>query len=452
MSKQASGTPRWDFRDLVHRDISLTELGWRGTWRVGQTVTALYPKAIKWLIQRRRPRPQELRELFESLGATYIKFGQFIASSPSVFPKEYVDEFQKLLDQTKPIDARRIRKIVEKDLGRPINEVFSAFDDQALASASVAQVHAATLISGEDVVVKVQKPGVQSVLTTDMNAAYLMLRLMELIIPNMDRDAIAGVVSEMYQAMREEGDFEKEAENLSVFRSFLQQSGFADTAHAPKPYPDVSGQKILVMERLYGKNITDPQALADGSAPQEALFQALNIWFASLMSCEFFHADLHSGNLLLLRDGRVGFIDFGMVGRIDPSIWQSVFGLFQGLSEENYGLIADAMIGVGLTRDKVDSEALTRDIEALFKDLDNLDAMDMNQLGDFDQMGANGDKVTQMMSKLGEIARQYGIRFPRAFTLLLKQFLYFDRYVDMLAPGTELFNDDRIDTLLPKLQ
>ena len=169
------------------------------------------------------------------------------------------------------------------------------------------------------------------------------------------------------------------------------------------------------------------------------------------MSCEFFHADLHSGNLLLLRDGRVGFIDFGMVGRIDPSIWQSVFGLFQGLSEENYRMIADAMIGVGLTRDEVDAEALTRDIEALFKDLDNLDAMDMNQLGDFDQIGENGDKVTQMMSKLGEIARQYGIRFPRAFTLLLKQFLYFDRYVDMLAPGTELFNDDRIDTLLPKL-
>ena len=423
--------------DISHRGINIAELGVRGSFRLMQTLGAVYPRAMKLLVQWRKPEPAEVRELFEALGATYIKFGQFIASSPSVFPKEYVEEFQKLLDQTETIPFRKIKRIIEDDLGKPIDRVYEWIDEKPLASASIAQVHAARLLGGEDVVVKVQKPGVAAVLTTDMNAAYLLSRLFELMIPNLDKDAIAGIVSEMYLSMIEECDFNQEADNLNAFIRFLQDTGNTEVV-APKPYLQATNVRVLTMERLYGKAISKPTESELTQAP-EKLFMALNTWFASLQGCDFFHADLHSGNLLLLDNGKVGFIDFGMVGRIQPETWKATFDLFTGLGEEDFHRVAKAMLTVGLTRDKIDVDALAMDVKKVFDDLYAIDPSEM-LLGD----GAEIDGVTKMMNSLGSIAKSYGIRFPRAFTMLLKQFLYFDRYMDMLAPGVDLFGDDRI--------
>ncbi|AMO70296.1 kinase [Zhongshania aliphaticivorans] len=421
--------------------MSLAEFGLRGSWRVLQTASAVSPRALKCLLRRRKPSPRELRELFEDLGATYIKFGQFIASSPSIFPKEYVDEFQLCLDQTPSLPFNKIKQIIEDDLGQSIAEVFAHFDENALASASIAQVHAARLVTGEDVVVKVQKPGVQAILTTDMNAVYLCIRLFELILPNTDKDAVAGLVEEMYQSMIDECDFYKEADNLTQFRTFLLQSGNSHVV-APKPYSQASSRKVLTMERLYGTALNNDMAKGEaGFDPANSLFNALNTWFASLTQCAFFHADLHSGNLLLLNDGKVGFIDFGMVGRIQPEAWQAIFSLFMAISEQNYELMAQSMISVGITREVVDEAALTRDIRNLF---DGLNALDPQTVLENKQT----DGITSLLSELGDIARTYGIRFPRAFTMLLKQFLYFDRYMELLAPGADIFQDDRVDFYL----
>lgn len=420
------------------RNIGIAELGLRGSLRFAQTVAKVCPQALKWLMQWRQPRPAELRELFEALGATYIKFGQFIASSPSIFPKEYVDEFQACLDQTPAIPFAKVKQIVEQDLGRPLTEVYSQFDEQALASASIAQVHGARLKSGEDVVVKVQKPGVRAVLTTDMNTVYLLTRLLELIVPNTDRDAVAGLVAEMYQSMIDECDFVKEAEHLQGFRQFLSDTDNTQVV-APRPYLQASSTRVLTMERFYGRALTD-KGLGGIADPSEALFSALNTWFASLSQCPFFHADLHSGNLLLLDDGRVGFIDFGMVGRIQPEAWQAMFALFSGVSNQDYAMMAQAMVVVGITRDEVDVDALARDIAALFNNLNSLDPARV--------LGNESDGVNALMSDLGAIARGYGIRFPRSFTMLLKQFLYFDRYMELLAPGVDLFRDERVDMML----
>ena len=310
-----------------------------------------------------------------------------------------------------------------------------------MASASIAQVHAAKLLSGEDVVVKVQKPGVHAILTTDMNAVYLLIRLFELILPNTDKDAVAGLVEEMYQSMIDECDFFKEADNLRVFRKFLVDSD-NKLVMAPKPYTNASGAKVLTMERFYGVALTNQLAMTEGDFdPASSLFNALNTWFASLTQCPFFHADLHSGNLMILEDGKVGFIDFGMVGRIQPEAWQAIFSLFMAISEQNYRLMAESMVSVGITRDKVDVNSLTRDIQNLFEGLNALDPKQVLE-------NRQGDGINSMLSELGDIARKYGIRFPRAFTMLLKQFLYFDRYMELLAPGADIFQDDRVDFYL----
>jgi len=424
----------------VARKISITELGVRGGLRVAQTIAAVSPKAFRWGMKRQRPPASELRELFEGLGTTYIKFGQFIASSPSIFPKEYVDEFQQLLDQTAAIPFPTIADIIEEDLEKPLDQVFSKIDPQPLASASIAQVHSATLLSGEDVVVKVQKPGVQAIITVDLHTAWVMTRLLEFMLPNTDRDALTGIVAEMYQAMIDECDFIKEAQHLDGFREFLSNSGVQSVV-APKPYHHASSARVLTMERFYGCSLTDREALDKSHVdPAAALFESLNVWFSSLMGCDYFHADLHSGNMLLLEDGRVGFIDFGMVGRISSDSWKAVFGLFNGLSDENYRLVAESMLGVGMTRDDVNVDHLTRDIQQVFNAMDEMVPEDIL----FVSSTSGSDGINNVMSSLGEVARNHGIRFPRSFTLLLKQFLYFDRYVQMLDPGANLFDDERI--------
>ena len=430
-----------DIHSIVKRNISLTEMGVRSSLRLTLTMAKMTPYAIRWGIKRKLPPAHEVRELFEALGATYIKFGQFIASSPSIFPQEYVEEFEQLLDQTTPIPFRTIKKIISEDLKQPISRVFSHIDQQPLASASIAQVHAATLVTGESVVVKVQKPGVQAIITADLNTVYVLVRVLEFMLPNTDSDALAGIVSEMYQAMIDECDFIKEAEHIKVFRNFLESSNIT-TVVAPKVYDRASGLHVLTMERFYGCALTDKNASEKSQGdPTEALFEALNVWFASLINCEVFHADLHSGNMMLFEDGRVGFIDFGMVGRVSPETWQAMFSLFKGLSEQDYTLVAHSMLAVGMTRKSIDERQLSLDIEHIFLSMNTLDSEDLMANDGLNVSPA----VNDVINTLAEVARNHGIRFPRSFTLLLKQFLYFDRYIQILDPDANLFDDERIN-------
>jgi len=430
-----------DIHSIVKRNISLTEMGVRSSLRLTLTMAKVTPYAIRWGIKRKLPPANEVRELFEALGATYIKFGQFIASSPSIFPQEYVEEFEQLLDQTTPIPFRTIKKIISEDLKQPINRVFSHIDQQPLASASIAQVHAATLVTGESVVVKVQKPGVQAIITADLNTVYVLVRVLEFMLPNTDSDALAGIVSEMYQAMIDECDFIKEAEHIKVFRNFLESSNIT-TVVAPKVYDRASGLHVLTMERFYGCALTDKNASEKSQGdPTEALFEALNVWFASLINCEVFHADLHSGNMMLFEDGRVGFIDFGMVGRVSPETWQAMFSLFKGLSEQDYTLVAHSMLAVGMTRKSIDERQLSLDIEHIFLSMNTLDSEDLMANDGLNVSPA----VNDVINTLAEVARNHGICFPRSFTLLLKQFLYFDRYIQILDPDANLFDDERIN-------
>lgn len=429
-----------ELQSTVSRNISLAELGVRGSLRVTQTFAKVAPRALRWGFQRKKPPPNELRELFEALGTTYIKLGQFIASSPSLFPKEYVEEFEKLLDSTAPIPFSTIEEIMSEDLEHPLEKIFSHIEEQPLASASIAQVHAATLVSGEDVVVKVQKPGVQAIITVDLHTVYLLVRVLEMMMPDTDRDALAGIVAEMYQAMIDECDFVKEADHLNGFREFLGAQGIKQVV-APLVYPQASGSRVLTMERFYGCSLTDSDALEKLDIdPAESLFAALNVWFASLTACDFFHADLHSGNMLILSDGRVGFIDFGMVGRISRGTWEATFNLFTALSTNDYPLMAQSMLAVGMTRESINELQLARDIEEVFQALEDIDT-DALLTGD---KLAGASEVNKVINSLGEVARNHGIRFPRSFTLLLKQFLYFDRYVELMAPGANMFEDERV--------
>lgn len=414
----------------------------KGVFRIGQTLTVLGKTGLNWVRGERPPTPRLLRQTFESLGATYIKLGQFIASSPTFFPKAYVEEFQYCLDKTPSLHFSVIRKIIAEELDRPIDQVFAHIDPVALASASIAQVHAAKLVSGEDVVIKVQKPGVENTLLTDLNFLYLSARILETLAPKLSWTSLSGIVEEIQHTMLEECDFIKEANNLRVFRDFLHNTHNED-ATVPRVYEHCSTRHILTMERFYGVPLTDLESIRGYARdPERTLITAMNTWFASLTQCEFFHADVHAGNLMVLKDGRIGFIDFGIVGRIKPDTWQAVSDFISAVMVGNFEGVADAMIRIGITREAVVVADLADDLRRLYQQMDRMVPDQVPYHADQAE-----DDVNNILMDMVKIGESHGLHFPREFALLLKQFLYFDRYVHILAPEMDVFMDERLNML-----
>ncbi|XP_062000283.1 uncharacterized aarF domain-containing protein kinase At5g05200, chloroplastic [Rosa rugosa] len=454
--------------DIVRTSLST---GPRGALRMAQGIQAFIGVGGEWLTEASKSAnsstglptqlqlgvlsPLYLRRLFERMGATYIKLGQFIASAPTLFPADYVEEFQNCFDRAPAIPFVEIQQILRQELGRPIESVFEYVDPTPIASASIAQVHGARLRgSQEDVVIKVLKPGIEDMLVADLNFIYIVARILEFLSPDISRASLVGIVKDIRESMLEEVDFYKEAANVESFRRYLEAMGLTRQATAPRVYHQCSTKRILTMERLYGVPLTDLDSISSlVSSPEASLITALNVWFGSLLACESFHADVHAGNLWLLRDGRIGFLDFGIVGRIDPQTWAAMEIFLASIATEEYESMASALIQMGATDTNVDAKAFARDLEKMFSSMKELDteiviatarepatnatAVSANVVVDERQMNA-------LFLDVVRVSESYGLKFPREFALLLKQLLYFDRYTRLLAPNLNMLQDQRI--------
>jgi len=415
----------------------------KGALRIGQTAAVISKTGVNWLRGDRPPTPKLLRQTFEELGATYIKLGQFIASSPTFFPKEYVEEFQFCLDQTKSLPFSVMKKILLEEFDRPLNEIYQEIDPEPLASASIAQVHAAKLVTGEDVVIKIQKPGVSNVLLTDLNFLYVSARVLEYLAPKLSWTSLSGIVQEIQRTMMEECDFIKESNNIKEFKEFLKNSNNTD-ATVPEVYDHFSTRRVLTMERFHGVPLTDLETIRRYcSDPEKTLITAMNTWFASLTKCDFFHADVHAGNLMVLKDGRIGFIDFGIVGRIGSGTWEAISDFISAVMVGNFEGMADAMVRIGVTDSDINTMGLADDIRTLYQRMDSM-TPDYTVLEDPNK---NEDEINNILMDMVKVGEQHGIHFPREFALLMKQFLYFDRYVHILAPELDMFVDSRLNML-----
>jgi len=395
------------------------------------------------------PLARLLRKLFQRLGSTYVKLGQFIASSPTLFPASYVREFQQCLDRTEPTDFVAIKRTIEADLGRPLGDVFQSFDEEPLASASVAQVHSAVLQTGERVAVKVQKPGVDRVLKADLGFLFIAARTLEFLSPDLARTSLVDIISEIRTSMLDELDFTKELDNVETFRKFLQRNGLERIAAAPRTYPEASGKKVLTMELFAGVPLTDLEGIRQYSKnPEQTLINALNVWSLSVRACEIFHADVHAGNLLVLKDGRVAFIDFGIVGRIPANIWSAVEGLVLSFAAKDARGMARNLIAMGATDQAVDEAALASDVASVLSRIAGLEPeVVLRGKGDgrvVAEVALDNDQVTELLLEVIRVADSNGLKLPREFALLVKQALYFDRYTKLLAPDLDPLRDSRV--------
>ncbi|XP_028052695.1 uncharacterized aarF domain-containing protein kinase At5g05200, chloroplastic isoform X2 [Camellia sinensis] len=416
--------------DIVQTSINT---GPRGALRLAQGIQAVIGVGSEWLAD----------------------VSKFIASAPTLFPPEYVQEFQYCFDRTPAVPFEEIKKIMLEELGRPLDSIYEYVDPTPIASASIAQVHGARLRgSQEDVVIKVLKPGIEDILMADLNFVYVVARILEFLNPELNRTSLVGIVQDIRESMLEEVDFNKEAVNIESFRRYLEAMGLTRQATAPKVYQQCSTRRVLTMQRLYGVPLTDLDSISSlVSSPEATLITALNVWFGSLLACETFHADVHAGNLWLLRDGRIGFLDFGIVGRISPKTWAAMEIFLASISTEEYESMASALTEMGATNKDVDTKAFARDLEKIFSSIQDLDteiivatargtntnatAASANVVVDERQMNA-------LFLDVVRVSESYGLRFPREFALLMKQLLYFDRYTRLLAPNLNMLQDQRI--------
>lgn len=425
--------------------LQIAEQMTQSAFRVGQNAKVFASHGLRWIKDGRVEPAVRLRQLFEELGATYIKMGQFIASAPSFFPAEFVEAFQDCLDKTPPVPFAIMRQVVESELNGPLDAFFSWVDPVPLASASIGQVHAARTLDGHDVVIKIQKPGVENILRTDLQLMHTSSILLEKFFPQLKMASLSAICQEMKEGMLQECDFLQELRHLDQFRQFLLSKGITNVT-APTPYPHLSTRRVLTMERLYGVPFTDLEKVAHLTAdPEAALIEGMNAWFATLLEGHHFHADVHAGNLLVLNDGRVAFIDFGIVGQVKPATWNGVQNLVTGLMAQNFTLIAAALQEIGMTHETIDSAAFARDIERIFSH-QGVDPAYLPGAGTPVKSKSNAS-YDQTLIQVTQTAKQYGIHFPREFALLLKQLLYFDRYVQLVSPHASFYQDDRLDFL-----
>ncbi len=305
--------------------------------------------------------PQRLRMLLEDLGPTFIKIGQILAGRPDLINAEIVTELEKLQDKVEPVPFSNLKAFIETDLDRPLEACFASFDTEPMATASIAQVHAARTLDGEDVVVKIKKPGVDRLLAQDLEIVAMLAALAERYIPELRIFHPSEIVKEFRRTLLSETNFTLEANNTKRFRETFSNQNFLVI---PKVFSELSGPRVLTLERLRGVNLSQSEAIkALGVDQRHVLSQGMDCFFQSIMIDGFFHADPHAGNILILPDGRMGLIDFGSVVRLSQKSKDAIINMFLALVTEDFDSLVQEYVDLSPSSEASRSSATLQKLQ-----------------------------------------------------------------------------------------
>lgn len=387
-------------RDLLHRR-SMVE----GAERQGKLTT-----------------PQRMFLAINELGPTFIKIGQIISTRPDLVPWPYLEQLEKLQDMVPPFPAEQVEEIFRQDQQKPLAEVFVGFDPVPIASASIAQVHRARLMTGESVVIKVQRPDIQRVIEMDLEILFDLARLLEARTAWGKHYGLVDTLEEFAQALRAELDFASEGRNADRFYNL-----FADDPGVviPKVYWEYSSRQFLVMEYIDGIKMTATEQLRlEGFDLQQIGRNFVNAILRQIYVFGFFHSDPHPGNLAVMPGAKIVFMDFGQVGRVDELTREKAVNLVLAMVRYDVDDVMRGLLDIGVVRRKVNRTALRRDLNRLQQKYYGLPIAQI--------------EVGVALQELVDLSYRYEIKIPAEFALAIKCLVTSEGVLQQLDPKISL--------------
>ncbi len=401
--------------------------------RVGTTVRHLGGAMLLWYTKERRRGGAEkmagisrrLRVAAENLGPTYIKLGQIISSGDGIFPAELVEEFKKCRDQVPPEPWSVVEQVLTEELGRPISQVFASIDHAPLAAASIAQVHRAELADGTEVVVKVQRPAVATLVRRDLAVMAWLAPHLTGRIPVAALANPPALVDLFAETIVEELDFRLEAENMLDIAGIFATLGQRDFV-IPRPHPQLVTRRMLVMERLSGFNFGDVEGMHQAGIDTEAVVRSGMIGFLEgCMMHGVFHGDLHGGNLFVLPSGKIALLDFGITARLSETKRLALLSMIVAATNADIPGQVAAMRDLGALPDSVDVDAVIAQL-----------GLDRPPI---DPTALSADELVNELQQSIKTLLSLGARMPKELMLFVKNLVFLDGAIATLAPDLDLF-------------
>lgn len=366
---------------------------------------------------------EHFRLALEELGPTFVKLGQVLSTRPDLLPPEFITELSKLQDQVPPFPFPQARAQVESSLGKPLEAIFAEFAEEPLAAASLGQVHAARLKDGTEVVVKVQRPDIEEIISVDLDILYDVAQLAEERTPLGELYPLREMAEDFAATLRAEMDYRREGRNADRFRENFRD---VETVYIPRVYWDYTTGRVLTLERLRGIRIDDLEGMREaGIDPKRVALHSTQLVLKEVFEDGFFHADPHAGNFFVLPGEVIGAMDFGMVGRLDRDTKESLLRLFIAAVQFDVASLVEELDRMGVIGPGVDRAWLRRDLTRI---LDRFYGVPLSEM-----------RVQPVMESILPVAFRHRLRLPSNLWLLGKSIVMMEGLGQRLYPDMDVF-------------
>lgn len=393
---------RYGFADVLERS---------GLWKRLGRKEAVEPSPES----RTASEARRFRLFLSELGPTFIKLGQVLSTRADLLPAEYIEELAELQDNVSPLEIDEVKAQIRAAFGREVEEVFRYIEPAPLASASIAQVHKAVTLSGEDVVVKVQRPGITEQIRADLSVLHYLARLLEAVVEEVGVYTPTGIIEEFDRSIHEELDFLHEASNV---RAFYKNNQARDYVRIPRVYDELSTRTVLTLEFIQGKKLSQIDASErDRHIIAERILAAS---FEQLFHDGLFHGDPHPGNFLVLEGNVLALLDFGTVGRLTKQMQDTLVQLVLSIALRDAESVARLLYRVGVPDQRANLVGFKTDIESL--------------LGRYLPTSLGAINAKNLLRDLLDLAVKYKIRIPKEYALLSRAAVSTEGMLRTLAP------------------
>ncbi len=363
-----------------------------------------------------------IRMMFEELGPTFIKLGQIMSNRPDLLPAEMLAELEKLQTGVPPFDAADAVAIIEEELGKPVKECFLHFEREPVASASIAQAHRARLVTGEQVIVKVERPNIESIIKTDIEILLRLAGLFQQLVLKSEALDPVSIIQEFGKSLNREIDFYNEAVHIEKFKSNFKGN---EQIVVPQVYREFSSRRVLTMEYIDGTHVSQMELLRKKDVDTKKIAdRGANLMLEQIFEHGFFHADPHPGNVMILEDEKICFLDFGMMGMILPKHRDYLSSIMIGIVNQDSEKITKALIDFSNVGSVPEFESLEYEIFELTQSYSHLPLKDIN--------------MRELLPRMLSIILDYNIKLPSNIFLLIKALITIEGVGRRLDPEFDL--------------